>query len=429
MSRNETADLLDASRRVRAWLDSIELRASRRLRHLAGQGQAEAPDSMLTNVAGHSGRDARDVTMRDDLCGDHPEIEDALAVGDVTGRHLDAISAAVRNLPADVRDECLGHSDQLLARARHVSLQQFGRECRDLANHLLAVSRRGLNDGEELSAQRAASTIARWVDRSTGMHHTHVELDPVRDAKLSATMNRALARLRAEDGNARTPWRQMEVNAFVAAVTGDNGSVGEGTTVDPVGVRTVDRVPEITVLVDYDRLIADANDGAAGICETENGVPLPVSTVRRLCCDAEIIPVVLDGEGRVLDEGRSKRTATREQRRALRAMHSTCAHPACEVGFDACRVHHVVWWRNHGKTDIENLVPLCEQHHHLVHEGGWQLTMTADRVATWTRPDGAHHHSGTTISRTATAHCSTRRQSAIVGADVRQPMLVERFRG
>jgi hypothetical protein len=49
---------------------------------------------------------------------------------------------------------------------------------------------------------------------------------------------------------------------------------------------------------------------------------------------------------------------------------------------------------------IDNLLPLCERHHHLVHEGGWTLTMTAGRVATWSRPDGAVHHSGQTIDRT-----------------------------
>ena len=70
-------------------------------------------------------------------------------------------------------------------------------------------------------------------------------------------------------------------------------------------------------------------------------------------------------------------------------MHRTCAHPDCTVGFSACRIHHVRWWWEHwGPTDIDNLIPLCERHHHEVHEGGWGLSMTPDRVATWTRPDG-----------------------------------------
>jgi hypothetical protein len=145
MSRDETVELLDASKRVRAWLDSIELRAARQLRRLTEQGRSEAPESALVNSAGHSGRDARDVAARDELCDDHPHLEDALAAGDLTAKHLDAIGAAGRGLPDDVRAEYLAHSDDLLARAQQVSLEQFGRECRELAKHLLAQSRRGLS--------------------------------------------------------------------------------------------------------------------------------------------------------------------------------------------------------------------------------------------------------------------------------------------
>ena len=48
-----------------------------------------------------------------------------------------------------------------------------------------------------------------------------------------------------------------------------------------------------------------------------------------------------------------------------------------------------------------NLAPLCEsrKHHHDVHEGGWNLTMTPDRTATWTRPDGTTYWTGNTIDR------------------------------
>ena len=84
-------------------------------------------------------------------------------------------------------------------------------------------------------------------------------------------------------------------------------------------------------------------------------------------------------------------------------MHRTCIHPECTVTFDACRIHHVIPWQPVGETDISNLLPLCETHHHTVHEGGWTLTMTPGRIATWTRPDGTHHHTGPTTDRTRKA--------------------------
>ena len=80
-------------------------------------------------------------------------------------------------------------------------------------------------------------------------------------------------------------------------------------------------------------------------------------------------------------------------------MHRTCAHPGCTVGFDDCRIHHVRFWRLGGPTDLVNLLPLCEEHHHLVHEGGWTVSLDDHRCATWTRPDGVVHHVGPTIDR------------------------------
>ena len=120
-----------------------------------------------------------------------------------------------------------------------------------------------------------------------------------------------------------------------------------------------------------------------------------------MACEADVIPIVLDGDGRALDVGRGARLATEAQRQALRAMHRTCIAPNCEVPFDDCRIHHIVPWEQGGATDLSNLAPLCEsvKHHHQVHEGGWTLTMTPDRVATWFRPDGTVHQTGSTVDR------------------------------
>jgi 5-methylcytosine-specific restriction endonuclease McrA len=80
-------------------------------------------------------------------------------------------------------------------------------------------------------------------------------------------------------------------------------------------------------------------------------------------------------------------------------MHRTCIGPTCSVPFEDCQIHHVVPWEQGGLTNLANLAPLCTNDHHLVHEGGWTLTLTADRVATWTRPDGSVFHTGSTVDR------------------------------
>ena len=150
------------------------------------------------------------------------------------------------------------------------------------------------------------------------------------------------------------------------------------------------------MLIDLATLLTGLHDHS--VAETADGHPLPVASLRRLCCDAVLVPVVLDGAGAVVDVGRERRTATRDQRRALRAMYTTCGHPGCEVRFDACQIHHVTPWEHGGSTDLANLLPLCSRHHHLVHEGGWQLTLQPDRTITLTRPDSTRHHEGSTVT-------------------------------
>ncbi|MEP2373272.1 HNH endonuclease [Ilumatobacter sp.] len=405
LEREGLDDVLVAVRLARSRLDAIEMRVARRLRQLSDEGRSDAPQRAIASATGKTQRDALDVAARDELCVERPDLEGALDRGELTAAHLDAVHGAARNLVGPVREEYLGHTDDLLRRASRVSLETFRRECRALAKH--CASAPGCDpDVDELEQQRAASRVSRWVDPITGMHHTRLELDPVRDAKLGASINRELARLRATQGAAQRPWQQLLVDAALHALTGGGGSRPDGGVgADSIGVgaqrgAVVDRVPEITVVVDFEAL-TDAGR-RHGLRETENGVDLPVATVRRMCCDAEIVPVVMGGGAEVLDVGRSERTATRAQRRALRALYRTCAHPECGVGFDACRIHHVEHWLEHrGPTDLSNLLPLCETHHHQVHEGRWGLRVDADRVGTWTRPDGVRHMVESTVNRTA----------------------------
>ncbi len=127
-----------------------------------------------------------------------------------------------------------------------------------------------------------------------------------------------------------------------------------------VGERSGDRrVPEICVHIDYDTMLNGLHE--LSVCETADGIPLPPETVRRLACEAAIVPIVLNGAGEVLNCGREVRVANRAQRRALRAMYRTCGYPGCDVVFDRCDIHHVIEWLRHGTTDLDNLLPLCSQ--------------------------------------------------------------------
>lgn len=381
MDRDELAGVVKHCALIVSWADSVKVRATRRLRALADEGRAEAPKDLLAREGGQSGRDARTADDREKVCTALPSFEDALAIGDVSAGHVDAIASAVRGLDQAIAAEFYANCGTLLDKAHNQGVDTFAQTCRDLARQVTSEHAAG-SDVAELERQKAASKIKRWTDRETGMRHTLISLDPVRDKIFWSAVSHSLHKVRRQPGHAKTPWSQLEVQGLLSACSGGDGG---------------ERVPSLIVLCDLETLRSGVH--ANTVCETEDGTALPVDVIRRLACEADIMPVVLNGRGEALAVGRSQRLATPAQRVALRAMHRTCMGPTCDVPFEACQIHHVIPWDENGPTDLANLGPLCSEHHHLVHEGGWSLTLMPDRIATWTRPDGTVFHVGSTIDR------------------------------
>jgi len=380
--RAEIGAMIRRANQIHGWVDAAKIRFTRRLRELEAEGRSEAPALALSDDGRRSGREAKATEHRERICAQIPALEDALAVGAVSSDHLDVLERLTRNLTDAERSDLHAVTDDLVTSATTDYVSEFERKTRNLIDHI-RTTHAPHDDAAELDRQRAASNIKRWIDKPTGMHKTLVELDPIRDATLHAALDAHLARLRQRADHSETPFAHLQIESLLAAISTEQPG-------EP-------RIPEITLVVDNTSLCHGRH--ADTICETSGGVPLPVSTVQRLCCEAIIVPVVIGDDGQALSVGREHRTATRAQRRALRAMYRSCAHPHCAVGFDHCRIHHIRWWTNDGPTDIDNLLPVCETHHHLVHEGRWALTMTADRICTWTRPDGTTWHTGPSNNR------------------------------
>jgi hypothetical protein len=384
--RDTDPDTLDAEqldvylRRVaelRAFCDAREVRATRAQRRLAEQGRAADPKSSLSKQGRQSSKDAQAAAERETVCTSMPDFEDALTAGEVSAGHVDAFAAATRHLAEEEAAAFSAEVESLLGDAQRQGVDAFAENCRDLAKSIRA-RRNSRADVDELEQQRKQSKVSRWVDQQTGMHKTLIECDPLTDRQIWAAIQHERGKLRGRNQQHGTTvsWDRPTVDAVVEAVS----SSGSG------------RRSGVVVHIDLPTLTNGRHD--ATLCETDSGVSLPVDTVRRIACDADIIPVVLSGAGVVLDQGRAKRLATPEQRTAVEAMQATCSHPDCTVSIDDCRIHHLTPWRLGGRTDLADLAPVCEPHHHLIHEGGWTLTMTPDRVATWTRPDGRHYWTG-----------------------------------
>ncbi len=126
-----------------------------------------------------------------------------------------------------------------------------------------------------------------------------------------------------------------------------------------------------------------------GTGQVAGGPLLGAGTLRRLACDAAIIPAVLGADGEILDLGRKTRNPSAALRAAVIARDGGCIFPGCQRPPSWCQCHHCWHWLNGGPTNLENLHLLCSKHHHLCHEGGWRLTVEKDAERTpWFHPPG-----------------------------------------
>ena len=146
-------------------------------------------------------------------------------------------------------------------------------------------------------------------------------------------------------------------------------------------------VPVLRVSTSLDALLEGLQD--AGI--TDSGESLSAATVRRLACDAEIIPTVLNGKGRVIDVGRRTRRVSEALRCVLVARDGGCVWPGCDAPPSRCDAHHVKHWADGGPTNADNLALLCHRHHILLHEGRHRLERAGDAWVVL-KPDGTRLH-------------------------------------
>ncbi|WP_420881450.1 DUF222 domain-containing protein [Rhodococcus sp. (in: high G+C Gram-positive bacteria)] len=113
--------------------------------------------------------------------------------------------------------------------------------------------------------------------------------------------------------------------------------------------------------------------------------PLTIATARRLACDCHLTPIVMH-DGVPIDLGRTSRTVSKKQRRALIARDHGCAFPGYGAPPAHCEGHHIKHWADGGPTDLDNLVLLCRYHHRLLHHSHWQVKIDADRHPWFTPP-------------------------------------------
>jgi len=374
---------LRASAELKAWLAAGDAELAGRL-----AAQVSFPEKAIADCTRSSLNDATKAKERSDTLDKVPGFAGALDAADVTPAHIDAITRGAKPLTDQQRDDYYDRVAALVEVAASASVEEFRRR---LTLEARATER---DDGmARLERQRRNTVLRVWTD-GEGMWRFDGRFDPLSgvdlDARLEATVQALFAQATPESCPTDPVLKQQHLRAlaFQHLVLNNGAGVGVGRP----GRR------EVTVVVD-----ADAPNGAGGPM-IDWGIPveIPTRVLAEICSDDDLSDVhavivrngvILHAPGE-LDLGRTTRLANRAQRRALQALYSTCAIPGCAVRYSRCKAHHIIWWRNGGRTDLVNLLPVCAHHHTKIHNDGWVITLGANRELNICFPDGTIHNTG-----------------------------------
>ena len=223
------------------------------------------------------------------------------------------------------------------------------------AELLYEAERRERVRGRDVHEAHRRRGVSTWWEEDGSVLNLHGRFGPDQGAVVERALLRLAERV-PKDEDAERPGEARTADALVEAVTG--GGAGRA----PVN---------LVVHADVSVLAGEEQDAPA-LAETETGRRLSPETVRRLGCGADV-EFVLEQDGRPVGIGRRGRVPPAWLRRlVVHRDRGRCRFPGCE-GERWVDTHHIHHWTDGGRTDLDNLVLLCDAHHRLIHEGGWRI--------------------------------------------------------
>lgn len=382
---SELMDTVVGIEALKSTLEALELGVVAELEAsgaVKGSGWASTAD-FVTHVAGGSkGTGPAMVRLAEAVA--EPllaPVATALGQGWLSGQQARVIERAVDGLPGDAGLRARG-VEVLLSEARALDATELRRVARRL---LTIVDPEGddRRDEQALDRLERAAHLGRHLtltDDQAGGAWIRGRCSTEDAAFLKATLI-PLAAPRPSDGPPCEP-----------ATCKVPGCRHDGRDPRDHGVRMLDALTEACRLLQSADVLPESHGATprltltmrledlrerTGCASTETAEELSASAVRRLCCDADVIPVVLGAGSEVMDVGRTQRLVTAAIWRALVARDAHCRFPHCTRPPMMCHAHHVEHWVDGGPTSLDNLVLLCGHHHRLVHAGPWTVRVAA----------------------------------------------------
>ena len=269
-----------------------------------------------------------------------PATSEALETGDIPQGHARLIARASGE--GDI-DETV-----LLESAKQQGFDEFAKTVR---RHQQDLSK---DDGQSILDRQRKNRKARIFESpETGMFVLSAEFDQITGARIATALSAKTNELwREEDPKARRTPPQLMADALAELILEPGNGKTQGTN--------------LLVIADFDvikqQLVkARLADGSA----------IPINELHRLALEAEILPSIFNTKAQNMWLGRKRRTASEAQRIALIARDQKCI--GCAANPLWCRAHHIIWWSKDGPTNLNNLVLVCDDCHHKIHDDGWEV--------------------------------------------------------
>src|SRR6478752_7473262 len=316
----------------------------------------------FTHLAGtHRGSGHQTIRHADTLVNERSATHAAMVAGRVSPEQAAVIVDAIDRLPTDATVRQDGEAF-LLEQASRLNATDLAKAAR----HLVEVA-------DPDAAERKAE---RELDRQDRAAHHGRFLAIVEDgaaikaALLPLTKPAPAVDPRDPGGEQLTDPRDHGARLWDALVETCRHALTTDLPPDCHGAR-----PRIAVTTSLEvlRQQIDWATLGAGTSTTDDGLELTPAVVRRMACDADLLPIALGTKGEVLDVGCTSRLVTPAIWRALVCRDRHCAFPGCTRPPVMGHAHHITHWADHGNTSLENLVLLCGQHHRTLHHTPWQV--------------------------------------------------------